>query len=89
MLTTQPKPQYSAKNNVTIHMIESLMPNPSFFHLSHIISISQYIIPVKRQKIQHTYNAPVQVFNGPVFFGGSPQTFQQIMVKNSEKLSQE
>ena len=44
-------------------------------------------IPVKRRKIQHTYNAPVQVFNGPVFFGGSSQTFQQMMVKIRKTLT--
>ena len=32
VLTTQPNPQYSAKNNVTIHMIGTVMPPP----LSHI-----------------------------------------------------
>ena len=26
--TTQPNPQYSAKNNVSIHMIEAFMPKP-------------------------------------------------------------
>ena len=26
---------------------------------------------------QNIYKAPVQVFNGPVFFGGSPQSFFQ------------
>ena len=31
----------------------------------------------------HPTRAPVQVFNGPVYFGTSSQTFQQMMVKRS------
>ena len=28
----------------------------------------------------NTYNAPVQVFNGPVYFGGATNSFQQLMI---------
>ena len=40
-------------------------------------------VPRKKIKAQKVYNAPVQVFNGPVFFGGPPQAFQQMMIKRS------
>ena len=39
--------------------------------------------PRLHNQIQNTYNAPVQVFNGPVYFGTSNQSFQQMMVKRS------
>ena len=39
--------------------------------------------PMLHNKILNTYNAPVQVFNGPVYFGTSNQSFQQMMVKRS------
>ena len=32
---------------------------------------------------KHIYNAPVQVFNGPVFFGGAPESFQRMFGKRS------
>ena len=44
---------------------------------------NQSPVSKKRIKIHNSYNAPVQVFNGPVFFGGSQQAFHQIMMNNS------
>ena len=42
---------------------------------------------VAQNQIQNTYHGPVQVFNGPVYFGNSNQSFQQMMVKRSAELA--
>ena len=42
--TTQPNPQYSAKNNVTMHMIDTFMPPPS-----HILACLKYYMIMFQQ----------------------------------------
>ena len=41
--TTQPNPQYSAKNNVTMHMIDTFMPPPSHRFIYNNVCTNTYL----------------------------------------------
>ena len=49
--TTQPNPQYSAKNNVTMHMIDTFMPPPF-----HILACLKYSMIIFQQYLAKLYS---------------------------------